>query len=57
MVYNTQNYCFFLVRTVDNVQKNSNSEDYNSKFRSRDSAVGVATGYGLDGRGDEFQSW
>jgi hypothetical protein len=24
---------------------------------SRDSAVGVATGYGMDGRGSEFESW
>jgi hypothetical protein len=29
---------------------------FRATFRSRDSAVGIATGYGLDDRGVEFKS-
>jgi hypothetical protein len=45
--------CFLEYRTMEKVQKNSvNSVQYTQLFnRSRDSAVGTATGYGLDGRG------
>jgi hypothetical protein len=46
-------------RPADNIRVYHFSSTYNqncSYNRSRDSAVGIATGYGLDDRGSEFES-